>query len=96
VSNDETEGIRMSMSIMTLHCNGTYRFKTPTATEEETAEEKEEREAAAAVAVDYAWEIVKKKVKMTCGNGMDPRWMKTLAAKTGDAEWRTTCRRGTR
>ena len=32
---------------MTLHCNGTYRFKTPTATEEETAEEKEEREAAA-------------------------------------------------
>ena len=40
--------------------------------------------------------VDKKKVKMTCGNGMDPRWMKTLAAKTGDAEWRTTCRRGTR
>ena len=71
----------------TLHCNGTYRFKTPTATEEETAEEKEEREAAAAVAVDYAWEMVAKKVRMTCGNGMDPRWIKTLAAKTGDKEW---------
>ena len=86
-SNDETEGITLSCSIMTLHCNGTYRFKTPTATEQETAEEKEEREAAEAVAVDYAWEMVAKKVRMTCGNGMDPRWIKTLAAKTGDKEW---------